>query len=172
LNRMETAMAEHEAEMHCLPTLHYYVPVGGPEGDPDVEPALVEVQVRAEPTDGVDRFLVLPQEEVPVHASLPASWEPVLDQSFSHILTSDEFVAILEAKAARKEALQEEARQKKLALEESKERRKAEKLEKARKNKQRAEEHAIAKREREYWDKVKEDGWRDKLHKLIRETAG
>jgi hypothetical protein len=80
-------------------------------------------------------------------------------------------VAALEAKAAHKEALMEEARVKKVALEENKERRKVEKLEKARRTKQRADERAPTKKEKEYWDKVKEDGWGDKLHKFIKESA-
>jgi hypothetical protein len=46
------------------------------------------------------------------------------------ILTSDEYVASLEAKAARKQALLEESRVRKIAAEDSKEQRRLQKLEK------------------------------------------
>jgi hypothetical protein len=45
-------------------------------------------------------------------------------------LTSDEYVASLEAKAARKQALLEESRVRKIAAEDSKEQRRLQKLEK------------------------------------------
>jgi hypothetical protein len=54
-----------------------------------------------------------------------------MDSAVNHILTSEEFVASLEAKAARKEALAEEVRVKRIAAEANKERHKQEKLEKA-----------------------------------------
>jgi hypothetical protein len=54
----------------------------------------------------------------------------VLDYSRSYILTSDEYAASLEAKAARKQAVLEEVRVRKIAAEESKEQRKVLKLEK------------------------------------------
>jgi hypothetical protein len=43
-----------------------------------------------------------------LHASLPTSGKSVLDQSTSHIHTSYEIMAALEAKVTRKEALVEE----------------------------------------------------------------
>jgi hypothetical protein len=103
-----------------------------------------------------------------VHEPLPASGEPQIDYSKSYILISEEYVASLEAKACRKQALQEEARLRKLATEESKENRRLEKLEKAARTKARAEERAANKRYNDYWEKVKREGWGDKLHELIK----
>jgi hypothetical protein len=51
---------------------------------------------------------VLPQKDLPVHAPLSRSSEPQIDYSKSHILTSYEFVASLEAKAALKQEIMEE----------------------------------------------------------------
>jgi hypothetical protein len=67
-------------------------------------------------------------------------------------------MASLEAKASKKQALQEEARLRKLVV----------KLEKAAKSKARAEERAANKRYNDYWKKVKRDGWGDNLHNLIK----
>jgi hypothetical protein len=67
----------------------------------------------------------------------------------SHILTSDEYVASLEAKAAHKQALMEEARIRKIATEDSKERRRLQKLEKMQKAKERSEERAANKHEKD-----------------------
>jgi hypothetical protein len=58
----------------------------------------------------IDRFLVLPHEDIPVHDPLPAGREPQIDYSRSYILTSDEYVASLEAKIAHKQAFLEEVR--------------------------------------------------------------
>jgi hypothetical protein len=124
----------------------------------------------------------LPQEDVPVHPPLPATSEPHVDYNHNYIFTSDEFVASLEAKAACRNQLVEEARLKKLGRlqlrragrrgeqgeEESREKKRLEKLEKERKSKERAAEHATQKREKQYWDNVKKNGWSDKLHKFIR----
>jgi hypothetical protein len=60
---------------------------------------------------------------VPVHAPLLAAIEPQIDYSQSYILTSDEYVASLEAKVAQKQALLEDTRLRKIAAEEGKERR-------------------------------------------------
>jgi hypothetical protein len=46
-----------------------------------------------------------------------------------------------------------------------------EKLEREKRCKERAEEHAAKKRGKQYWKKVKLDGWRDKLHKLIKASS-
>jgi hypothetical protein len=70
-------------------------------------------------------------------------------------------MASLEAKASKKQALQEEARLRKLVV----------KLEKAAKSKARAEERAANKRYNDYWNKVKRDGWGDKLHELIKSNV-
>ena len=83
-----------------------------------------------ESTYSIDRFLVLPQQDLPVHDALPANGEPQTDYSQSYILTSNEYVASLEAKATRKQALLEEAHVRKIAVEENKEKRRVEKLEK------------------------------------------
>jgi hypothetical protein len=50
----------------------------------------------------IDRFLVLPHQDIPSHDPLHEGSEPQIDYSMSHILTSDEYVASLEAKATRK----------------------------------------------------------------------
>jgi hypothetical protein len=83
---------------------------------------------------------VLPQEDLPVHAPLPRSSEPQIDYSRSHILTSDEFVASLEAKAARKQDILEDAQVRRTAAEETEEMRRLEKLDKEKQSKLRAEE--------------------------------
>ena len=59
----------------------------------------------------------------------------------------------------------------KFVAEENKERRCLEKLEKERKGKKRAEEQAANKLEKAYWEKVKHDGWGDKLHDFIKRSA-
>jgi hypothetical protein len=121
--------------------------------------------------DSIDRFLVLPQQDVPTYEPLPAGGEPQIDFSKSYILTSEEYMASLEAKASKKQALQEESYLRKLAAEESKEARRLEKLEKAAKSKARAEERATNKRYNDYWDRVKRNGWGDKLHELIKSSV-
>jgi hypothetical protein len=47
-----------------------------------------------ESTDSFDRFLVLSQQDLPVHAVLPAGGEPQIDYSQSYILISDKYVAL------------------------------------------------------------------------------
>ena len=70
----------------------------------------------------------------------------------NYILTSDDYVAFLEAKAARKQALLEEARVKRITAEENKERRKLQKLEKLQKAKERSKERVANKRNKDYWE--------------------
>jgi hypothetical protein len=111
---------------------------------------------------------VLPQEDLLVHVPLSPTSEPQNDYNKSHILTLDEFVVSLEAKAAHKQALLEEAQPRRIATEENKEMHRLEKLEKERRYLERAKERAAKKRERQYWDKVKLDGWGDKLHEMIK----
>jgi hypothetical protein len=96
---------------------------------------------------------VLPQEDLPIHIPFPPTGEPQIDYSRSHILTSDEFVASLEAKAAHKQALLEEAQARRTAAEDNKEMRRLEKLEKERRCREHAEERAAKKLEKQYWDK-------------------
>jgi hypothetical protein len=49
--------------------------------------------------------------------------------------------------------------------------RRLEKLEKEKRCKLQAEERAASKREKEYWKKVKRDGWGNKLHKFIKSNS-
>ena len=88
--------------------------------------------------------------------------------SRNHILTSDEFVASLETKVARKHATMEETQACRIAAEETKEMQRLERLEKERRCKLQAKKRAASKLENEYWEKVKHDGWGDKLHELIK----
>jgi hypothetical protein len=80
--------------------------------------------------DSIDHFLVVSQQDVPQHDPLPLGGEPQIDYSKSYILTSKEYVASLEAKASRKQAVQEEAHLRKIAADENKENRRLQKLEK------------------------------------------
>jgi hypothetical protein len=105
---------------------------------------------------------------VPQHDPLPPRGESQFDYSRSYIFTSEEYVASFEAKASRKQALQEETRLRKVVANENKENRWLQKLEKAAKSKVRAEERAANKRYNDYWKKVKRDGWGDNLHNLIK----
>jgi hypothetical protein len=98
-----------------------------------------------ESTDSIDQFLVLPQQDLLVHAALPIGGEPLIDYSQSYILTSDEYVASLEAKATKRQTLVEDARLRKLAAEENKKRRRMEKLEKEKRCLERVEERAAKK---------------------------
>jgi hypothetical protein len=118
--------------------------------------------------DSIDRFLMLPQQDVPVHEPLPPGREPQIDFSKSYILTFEEYMASLEAKAFRKQALQEEARLSKVAADASKENHRLEMVQKEAKSKARAEERAANKSYNDYWEKVKRDGWGDSLHALIK----
>jgi len=107
-------LAEPE-EVQRSPLVHFYVPpnlVNSSGDDPeaadcDDEPAEVD--------HDINQFLQLPQENVPIHAPLSRLQEPHVDYSFSHILTSDDFVEKLAEKAAKKEALMEEAKARKVA---------------------------------------------------------
>jgi hypothetical protein len=98
----------------------------------------------------IDRLLVLPHQDIPTHDPLLEASELQTDYSMSHILTSDDYVASLEAKAARKQALMEEARARKIATKDSKERRRLQKLEKMQKAKERSEERAAKKYKKDY----------------------
>jgi hypothetical protein len=69
----------------------------------------------------IDRFLVLLHEDILTHDLLPTGGEPQIDYIMSYIFTSDEYMASLEAKLARKQALLKEARVYKIAAKESKE---------------------------------------------------
>jgi len=64
---------------------------------------------------------------VPIHAPFLRLQEPHVDYSFSHIFTPDDFVEKLTKKAAKKEALLEEAKARKVATEGNKEKRPQEK---------------------------------------------
>jgi hypothetical protein len=172
LAELEAALGESDPqEKPSLPQQHYYVPgeAGGEEEDGWGEE--IGFNEGSESIDSFDQFLVLPQQDLPVHVALPAGGEPQIDYSQSYILTSDEYVASLEAKAARKQAILEDSRLRKIAAEENKERRRMEKLEKEKRCQERAEERAVNKREKAYWKKMKHDGWGDKLHDFIRKSA-
>jgi hypothetical protein len=91
---------------------------------------------------------VVLQEDLPIHAPLFPTGESQIDYIKSHILTSDEFVASLEAKATPIHALLEEAQAWSIAAEENKEMQRLEKLEKERKCLELAEERAARK-----WEK-------------------
>jgi hypothetical protein len=161
---LEAALERPEEEHFGLPKRHYFVPPEGAQEEED--PGWGEeigFSEEEESGESIDRFLVLPQEDVPVHPPLPTAGEPQVDYSRSYILTSNEFVASLEAKATCRNQLLEEARLRKIAAEESKEKRRLEKLDKERKSKERAAERAAKKREKQYWENVKKNGWGDKL---------
>jgi hypothetical protein len=164
LDALEEALGEAEEEARAA-TVHYYVPPETTEGvqagwgGEDSWAEVVGYTENGQADDSIDRFLVLPQQDVPTHEPLPAGGEPQIDFSKSYILTSEEYMASLEAKASKKQALHEESRLRKLAAKESKEARRLEKLEKAAKSKARAEERAANKRYNDYWDRVKRDGW-------------
>jgi hypothetical protein len=171
LNQLEVALAMQPEEDLRSPRSHFYVPAVESELQDDCGWG-EEIGFSEHSNDGsIDRFLVLPHEDIPAHDPLPEGGEPQIDYSRSHILTSDEYVASLEAKAARKQALLEEARVRKIASEDSKERRKLQKLEKMQKAKERTEKRAANKREKDYWEQVKRNGWGDKLHEFIKASA-
>jgi hypothetical protein len=86
----------------------------------------------------------------------------------SYILTFTKYVASLEAKAARKQALLEDARLCKIVVEENKERRCVEKEKRCH---ERFEERAANKRKKAYWKIVKCDGHGDNIHDFIRRSA-
>jgi hypothetical protein len=173
LNELEEALAQAE-EQPTGSFVHYYVP---PLARPAVEPGwdesddwgeIIGYSEQGAGNDSIDYFLVLPQQDVPVHEPLPPGGEPQIDFSKSYILTSEEYMALLEAKASRKQALQEEARLRKVAADASKENRRLEKVQKEAKSKARALDRAANKRYNDYWEKVKRDGWGDSLHELIK----
>jgi hypothetical protein len=100
LAHLEAALGESEQlDADKLPKKHYFV-LGSEVDDGWGEE--IGFNENSENPDSIDRFLVLPQEDLPVHVPLPTTGEPKIDYSRSHILTSDEFVASLKAKAARK----------------------------------------------------------------------
>jgi hypothetical protein len=172
LSHLEAALAEPEDQEHGLSRRHYVVLLVEGEEEQEhgwrEEVGFTKDQASA---DCIDRFLVLPQEDVHVHPTLPTGGKPQVDYSRSYILTSDEFLASLEAKAAKKQQLLEEARLRKIAAEENREKRRLEKLEKERRVKEHAEERAAQKCEKQYWDNVKKSGWDDKLHEFIKVSA-
>jgi hypothetical protein len=119
LAHLEAALGESEQlDADRLPKRHYFVP--GNEGD-DGWGEEIGFNENSENPDSIDRHLVLPQEDLPVHVPLPATSEPRIDYNRSHILTSDKFVASLEANATQKQALLEEAEMQRLLVEENKE---------------------------------------------------
>ena len=145
-------------------------------------PTLVELKLRMvgmrrgfndnnENPESIDRFLVLPQEDLLVHTSLLTTRELKIDYNRCHILISDEFVAFLEAKIACKQALIQEVEMHRVAAEENKEVCKLEKLQREKRSRLRAEECASNKRNKQYWKKVKHDGWGDKLHEFIKANS-
>jgi hypothetical protein len=171
LANLEAALEDiEEHDTETLPRRHYFVP-GTATEDEGGWGEEIGFNDNSENPDSIDRFLVLPQQDLPVHTPLPASGEPQIDYSRSHILTSNEFVAFLEAKAARKQAILEEAQIRRRAVEENKEMRRLEKLEREKRCKKRVEERAANKKEKEYWEKVKRDGWGDELHELIKSST-
>jgi hypothetical protein len=146
LAHLEAALKnQEEQDTDNLPKRHYFVPRESPVEEDGWGEEIGFNDGSGNP-NSIDRFLVLPQEDLPVHAPLPGSSEPQIDYSRSHILTSDEFVASLEAKAARKQAILAEAQARRIAAEETKEMRRLEKLEKEKRSKLRAEERAASKR--------------------------
>jgi hypothetical protein len=152
---LDEALAQAEEE----PTgsfVHYYVLPLAREaveprwGEGDDWGEVIGYSEQGAGDDSIDRFLVLPQQDVPVHEPPPPDGEPQIDFSKSYILTSEEYMASLEAKASRKQALHEEARFHKVAAEASKENRRLEKLQKEAKSKARAKERAANKRYNDY----------------------
>jgi hypothetical protein len=131
LSNLEAALAELEEQECGLHRRHYFVPLEEGQEEEDhgwgEEVGFTEDQ---ESGDSIDRFLVLPQQDVPIHRYVPTGGEPQIDYSRSHILTSEEFMASLEAKAAKKQQLLEEARFRKIAGEENMKKKRLEKQEK------------------------------------------
>jgi hypothetical protein len=88
-----------EQDTNSLPKRHYFV-LGESPAEEDGWGEEIGFNDGSGNPDSFDRFLVLPQEDLPVHAPLPGSSEPQIDYSKNHILTSNAFVASLEAKTA------------------------------------------------------------------------
>jgi hypothetical protein len=131
LNQLEAALTTEPEEEPRSPRSHFYIPPVQCN-DQDDWSWDEETGFSEHSNEGsINRFLVLPHEDIPTHDPLPTSGEPQIDYSMSYIITSDEYVATLEAKTAHKQALLEEARIKRTAVEENKERRKLQKLQKA-----------------------------------------
>jgi hypothetical protein len=132
------------------------------------------MEVGSNSLSGIDRFLVLPHEEEGIpEEEVPKTTkdgEPVIDYSKSIILTSETFMAAMAAKAARKEVALEESRRKRAQLEESKVRRNAEKEVRDATARKRATERAEKKQLEDYWKRVKDAGWGDPLHQMIKNT--
>ena len=97
-----------EQDTNSLLKQHYFVPGKSPAEEDGRDEEIGFNDGSGNP-DSIDRFLVLPQEDLLVHAPLPRSSESQIDYSKNHILTFDEFVASLEAKTARKQAIMKEA---------------------------------------------------------------
>jgi hypothetical protein len=114
LNQLEAVLSKEPEEEVRSPRSYFYVlPVECDEED-DLRWG-EEIGFSEHSNEGsIDKFLVLPHEDIPVHVPLPAGGKSQIDYSRSYILTSDEYVASLEAKAARKQTLLEEARLKKI----------------------------------------------------------
>ena len=171
LNQLEAALAMQPEEDFRFPRSHFYVPAVESELRDDCR-WVEEIGFSKYNNDGsIDKFLVLLHEDIPTHDPLHEGGEPQIDYSSSHTLTFDEYMASLEAKAAQKQALLEEARVRKIASEDSKERRKLQKLEKMQKANERIEERVANKREKDYREQVKRNGWGDKLHEFIKASA-
>ena len=101
LNQLEAALTIEPQEELRSPRSHFYVLVEcDEEGDNGWNE---EIGFSEHSNEGsIDRFLVLPHQDIPTHDPLLEAGELQIDYSMSHILTSDEYVASLEAKAARK----------------------------------------------------------------------
>lgn len=119
----------------------------------------------------IDRFLILLYEDILAHDLLPTSGEPQIDYTMSYILTFDEYMASLEAKLARKQALLKEAKVCKIAAKENKEKWKLQKLEKLYKTKEWFVERATIICEKDYWEPVKRNRWSYKLHKFVKAST-
>jgi hypothetical protein len=90
--------------------VHYYVPPIATDVEDNALDYEEEKDNVMDDTNDIDKFLVLLQGDIPVHALLPRDGEPHIDHSISYIHTSDEFVPSLEAKAAHKEVALQEAK--------------------------------------------------------------
>ena len=146
LAKLEAVLRESESqEEPSLLRRHYYV-LGKADGEEDDGwGEEIGFNEGSESTYSFDQCLVLPQQDLHIHAILLVGGEPQIDYNQSYILTSDEYVASLEAKAAQKQAILEDSQLRKIAVEENKERRRIEKLEKEKRCQERAEERVANK---------------------------
>ena len=121
LNQLEAAFTTEQHEELRSPRSHFYIPPVEATEEEDCRWS-EEISFNEESTGrSINRFLVLAHENILVHDPLHVGGELQIDYSRSYILISDEYMASLEAKAACKQALIEEARVHKIAAEESKE---------------------------------------------------